>query len=156
MINEKYYAPFVQGLREVLGNFQLSNVQVGKITSKPCLSSAEEVNIHVGIIKEIQGSITYSMNYDVAKNIVSLMMGGMEVQNFDEISKSAVCEFANMTSGHCAFQLGRLGKTVDITPPTLIHGKNLYMMLSRVETTEIEVLTSLGKICVNVCMETGI
>jgi len=52
-------------------------------------------------------------------------MMGMEYNTLDELSLSAIGELGNMTSGSIAMNLEKLGYKIDITPPTVITGRDM-------------------------------
>jgi len=47
-------------------------------------------------------------------------MGGMEVNELGDLSRSAVCELANIIMGTAAGLLSQRKINVDITPPTMV------------------------------------
>ena len=53
------------------------------------------------------------------------MMCGMPVETFDEMAQSAIREVGNMTMGRVASLVEKKGKTIDITPPTLMSGAGM-------------------------------
>ena len=74
------------------------------------------------------------MNRSVALNIASNMMGGAEIAELDEISKSAISELANMILGNTATILYNKGIGIEITPPTFLMGENLQISNSKMTT----------------------
>ncbi len=78
----------------------------------------------LGFNGDIQGNFVYSFNEQTALKIVSRMMG-MEYSVIDELSLSAIGELGNMSAGGIAMSLEKLGYTIDITPPTVVTGKDL-------------------------------
>lgn len=78
----------------------------------------------IGFVGDIEGNFVYSFSEETALSIVSRMMG-MEYSTIDELSLSAIGELGNMTSGSIAMNLEKLGYKIDITPPTVITGKEM-------------------------------
>ena len=74
------------------------------------------------------------------------MMMGMPVEELDEMGRSALGEFSNMVTGNASTLLSNSGVQVDITPPSIIFGKDVYFIISSVETLKIDMETSLGKV----------
>ncbi|WP_198006940.1 chemotaxis protein CheX [Desulforamulus reducens] len=85
------------------------------------------------------------MTENTAKNIASVMMCGMSVEVFDEM--------ANMVTANAAISLEGLGQEMDISPPTLIVGKNVVTRISSVKTLAAEISTEVGVIEVNIGLE---
>ena len=52
-------------------------------------------------------------------------MGGMTVDTFDDMAKSAISELGNMIIGNTATILSTRGISVEITPPSLLVGENI-------------------------------
>ncbi|MEI7473954.1 MAG: chemotaxis protein CheX [bacterium] len=83
------------------------------------------VVINIGVIGQLKGSIVFLMDVDSAKKFASKMMMGMEVNEFDEISQSALAEMSNIVCANACTNLSQIGVNgLDISPPTLIFGKN--------------------------------
>lgn len=78
----------------------------------------------IGFVGDIEGNFVYSFSERTALTIVSRMMG-MEYGVLDELSLSAIGELGNMTSGGIATSLEKLGYKIDITPPTVITGRDM-------------------------------
>jgi CheY-specific phosphatase CheX len=74
------------------------------------------------------------MNKKVGLEIASGMMGGMQLAELDEISKSAISELTNMILGNTATILYNKGINIDITPPSFLMGENLQVSNSKVKT----------------------
>ncbi|HBK53269.1 MAG TPA: chemotaxis protein CheX, partial [Syntrophomonas wolfei] len=72
---------------------------------------------------------------------------------FDLMPKSAICELANMVAGNSVSNLQEIGSLVDITPPTLISGKNMVSMISLVETLVIQFIGAEGSFDLNIALE---
>ena len=85
----------------------------------------------VGFIGDLTGNVIFSMSEDGAKGIASAMMGGMEVEEFDEITQSAVSELSNMLAANASTGLSELGLNTDISTPTLM--KDVFTLSSSYE-----------------------
>jgi chemotaxis protein CheX len=62
------------------------------------------------------------------------MMMGMPVDTIDEIAISAIGEFTNMVTGNASITLSNNNLSVDTTPPSVISGKDIFFIISSVET----------------------
>ena len=116
-MNVETINPFIQGTKQVLHTVCNAESKMGKvyIKSKPF---EDKLNITIGIVGEVKGKVNYSFTEDVALFIASKMMF-TEITNLDDISKSAICEIANMISGGIATVFSNNGKVIDITTPKL-------------------------------------
>jgi chemotaxis protein CheX len=68
----------------------------------------------------------YGMTLATAQSIAGAMIGA-EVPELDEMAMSAVSELANMITGGAAVIVSEYGLNVDITPPSIIRGTDVYI-----------------------------
>jgi chemotaxis protein CheX len=81
-------------------------------------------------------------------------MGGMEVKELDNISRSAVSELANMIMGNAAMLLYNQGVATEITPPSFLTGDNIEVYSDKLESVCVEFdLGDMGKIELGVAVE---
>jgi len=149
----KYINPFIQGLLDVVSMLGMTSMTRTGLAKKAYLQTENEVNIIIGLTGEVKGNIVFSMPEATAKNIASAMMAGVPVEKLDLIPKSALCELANMIAGNSASKLEGLGLRFNVTPPTLITGKNLLALISQVETLVINFTGDQGPLEMNVALE---
>ncbi|MGI5920905.1 MAG: chemotaxis protein CheX [Syntrophomonadaceae bacterium] len=152
-MNVQYVNPFISGLLNVSGMLGLGELSRGGIKKREKLVTDQEVNIIIGLAGGLEGNVVLSMHESTACTIASIMMGGMPVNQFDLIPRSALCELTNMVAGNSVSSLEQLGVRVSITPPTLIHGTNLVSMISQVETLVIQFEGNMGNIELNIAIE---
>ena len=67
------------------------------------------VSISINLVGDIKGYIHLNFTEDSAKNIASALMMGMPIDEFDEMSISALSELGNMILGGTATNLSELG-----------------------------------------------
>lgn len=80
------------------------------------------VAIYIGLVGQIQGYLLIRVSEEIAKRIASLLMGGMPVEQLDDMTISALSELGNMIAGSSATNLSVMGIEVDITTPTMLQG----------------------------------
>lgn len=146
----EFINPFIKASVEILTQMTQINFNVGKptIRSSPC--SANDIVILIGITGDIRGQAMLSFDESMALGIVSKMMGGMEIKELDEISKSALSELGNMILGNSATLLFNSGIKVDITPPTLMMGTNLSISSDQLQPICVPLETDGNKIELNI------
>lgn len=149
----KLLLPFLEALKSVLEQLGISGIARGGISKKDTMDVEQDVTAMIGIIGDIRGNIAYAMSNETARKIASVMMMGMPVEALDEISRSAIGELANMITGHASTLLSSGGIMVDITPPSIIFGSNVYFIISTVQTIAIVMNTPYGPIEVNIGLE---
>lgn len=116
-------------LAEVLLMFNIENEFLEE-KEEDKLELKHELNVILGVTGSVKGNLTVSLSRPAALRIASKMMGGMEVLALDEMSTSAVCEFANMLGGTTISKIQSQG-LIDMSPPTLIMSKGEVTVISK-------------------------
>ncbi|ALB44642.1 MULTISPECIES: chemotaxis protein CheX [Clostridium] len=145
--------PFLDAVKSVLEQLGITDIKMSGLSKKEKMFVNLEITSMIGIVGDIRGNIAYSMSEESAKKIISTMMMGMNVENIDEIGRSAIGELTNMITGNAATMLSDNGYLTDITPPSTVFGKDMYFIISTVETIAIEIDSSIGRIEVNIGLE---
>lgn len=116
--------PFLESARVVIE--QVVNVKptMGQLGIKDVKFIDKYVWIQIGISGHMNGDIVFGLHEDVALRIVSAMMGGFQITELDELSRSAISELGNMISGNASILLYNQGVKIDITPPQVIVKEN--------------------------------
>ncbi len=133
-MNIEYINPFIEASQTVLKQIASLDAKLGKVFLKTAPYKSEDIIIMVGLTGKIRGQANFSMKKEFAMKIASSMMMGMPVTEFDELSKSAISELANMIMGNAATILYNKGTNVDITPPSLLMGENMQITPSKMTT----------------------
>ena len=128
----EFINPFLSSLSEVLQQIVSMDVTFGKpeLVSSPTESPG--VTIIVGITGDLKGQVFYNFSPQMALDFARAMMMGMQVDELDELAKSAISEMANITMGNVATKLSEAGFTVDLTPPSIIVGSEKLMITSEI------------------------
>lgn len=149
----RYVNSFITGLLHISNMLGIHNMQRTGLGKKQKLMTDNDVNVILGLVGDTSGNVVISMQEKTACNIASVMMGGMAVETFDYMPKSALCELSNMVVGHTLMQIEKTGLLLNITPPVLISGKNLISLISQVETISIQFASQEGNITMDVALE---
>ncbi len=121
-MNKEYLSAFSDAFMNVMPMLGVPNLQQKGVRECGKKIDSYGVVCVVGVIGELSGNVIFSMHEDCAKRIASYMMGGMEVNDFDELTQSAISELSNMLAANSCTGLAERGLTVDISTPTLMHG----------------------------------
>lgn len=121
----EFINPFVQAAFSVLKSLIGADASRGELSLKGKGFLSPEVTITAGVVGMVEGTVFYGMAEKTALAIAGQMMGGMEIAEFDELAKSAVSELANMITGNAATGLSEAGFECDITPPTVVEGREV-------------------------------
>ena len=130
----QYINPFIEASKTVLKQTAGIDARLGNIYLKKSPFTSDNILIFVGLTGKIRGQTVFAMSKSVALLIASGMMGGAELTELDEISKSALSELTNMILGNTATILYNRGVGVEITPPSFLIGDNLQVSQSKMKT----------------------
>ena len=133
-MNIEYINPFIEASQTVLKQIIKLDAKLGKVYLKNSPYKSEDILIMVGLTGKLRGQAVFSINRSFALKIASVMMMGMPVPEFDELSKSAISELANMIMGNAATILYNRGINIDITPPSLLVGENMQITTNKMKT----------------------
>ncbi|NIZ40627.1 chemotaxis protein CheX [Entomospira nematocerorum] len=147
-----YINPFVESAFSVIREVLNCDVKRGSIYLKNNTQSIMGVAAIVGLAGAVEGRILIDMDKDTALKVVS-SMNFEEITELDDLSKSTLSELANMVTGHAVTRLHELGFRFDLTPPAVIMGDNLKIHDVGVEALVVPMITTFGKIEINVAIK---
>jgi len=152
-MNIEYINPFIEASQTVLKQIAAMEVRLGKVYLKTAPYQSEDIIIMVGLTGKLRGQANLTMSRQFGLKVASCMMMGMPLTEFDEISKSAISELANMIMGNAATLLYNRGISIDITPPSLVLGQNMQVSPSKMKTICIPLLIDDDKIELDISTE---
>jgi len=118
-----YINPILSSFSNVMPQLGLTKVEKKGISLKGKFIESPGVVVIVGIVGDIRGNVIYGISLEDAKKIASAMMMGMPVPEFDELAQSAISELTNMLTANVATNFSNDNININISTPTLIHGK---------------------------------
>ena len=141
---------FNTAVLELAGIFGVAAEYKGDVV-EPVLSSANEVNVTIGLSKGLKGVVLLGMKRTTALKIASVMAGS-ELTEMDECAEGAISEFMNTLVG---MGLGnyKTAVQVDFSSPTLIVGDEMYLMISRVESSRLQFMFDNEPFCIAISIE---
>ncbi|MGE5582302.1 MAG: chemotaxis protein CheX [Bacillota bacterium] len=142
--------PFLESLVKVLEGFGIKNSKIGQLEKKERMQVTFDVTAVIGLVGDIKGNVAYSLSQATAMKIVSAMMPGFKVTEFDAMARSAVGELANMITGMASVSLSTTGVNIDISPPSIIIGEDVYFIISPLQSLAVIMDTQAGRIEVNI------
>jgi len=125
----KLVNPFIHSVSHVMKTIGFSEVKTGAMNAKGKEITCSGVVLVVGIVGDLQGNIVYVIDEENAKQIASKLMMGMPVEELDTMAASSLSELSNMLSAHAATGLTKIGYAIDISPPNLMIGSNMRIMM---------------------------
>ncbi|MEI6100898.1 MAG: chemotaxis protein CheX [Eubacteriales bacterium] len=149
----KYVNPFIESFKTVMPQLGFNDIRKGDLSVNGQELVKTGVIILVGIVGAIKGNVVYCLDLEHAKQIASTMMMGMPVEEFDEMPQSALSEMMNMLTASAATCFYDLGVHIDISTPTLLHGKNISVKMSSPQVLCIQMLADEYPIEINIAFE---
>ncbi len=148
----EWIEPFVSAVFTVLETLVGDKPQRDKLSLRDTTFTTQQISIIAGVTGEIEGSAIYGMTFDTAQGIAGAMMGGEKLEALDDMAMSALSELGNMITGNAATVLSQKAYDVDITPPSLIKGKEVTLS-TKVPALVVPVDTKYGRVEINVALE---
>jgi chemotaxis protein CheX len=119
-VKAEYINSFLDSARLVIEQMVQIRPSTGQLTVKDIKFTDHQVWIQIGLTGEMNGDIVFGLSESVALRLISAMMGGFAITEFDELGRSAISELGNMIGGNASTMLSNQGVQVDITPPRVM------------------------------------
>jgi chemotaxis protein CheX len=145
--------PFISAFTTVMPQLGFNTVKKGALSVKGKELLSSGVIIVLGIVGAIKGNVVYAIAMEDAKKIASSMMMGMPVDELDEMAQSALSELTNMLTANAATCFADAGISIDISTPTLLHGKNISLKMSSSQVLCVQLLADGIPIDINIAFE---
>jgi chemotaxis protein CheX len=136
-----YINPFLTAASYVFQQFQLP-CQFGNPLIKSSPVSGKDILTVVGITGEVRGYIYLGVPMSSAIRIASAMVGGIPLSELDPLVQSAISELSNMICGNALTLLSKEGISLDITPPSLILGKQIEVSAMKMRVLSVPIIVT--------------
>lgn len=149
----EYINTFIEASQSVIRMLTNAETEIGRPYLKASPFYFNQIIIVIGVVGSLRGQIYFEMPDSTALSIASTMMGGMQLDGLDELSKSAISEMGNMIMGNASTLFDSRNIHIDITPPTLLSGERIEMS-NKVATVVVPLkVTGYGIINMNINAE---
>jgi chemotaxis protein CheX len=153
-MNVEYINPFIEASQQVIQMMTGIKPTLGKVHLKNSPYPSDSVAVIVGLTGKLRGQVIISLNIETAMSIASIMMGGMPIEKFDDMPKSAISELGNMIMGNTATILFTKGIGIEITPPSLLMGEKITVSQTSMKTICVPLnLGGNGKVTIVISLE---
>lgn len=142
----EYVNPFIESASLVLEEIANLKSERGQLKMKDLNGPFRDVCAILGVIGQVSGQVIYGFDEQTAKNIVSRMMMGAEVIEFDEMTRSALGELGNIITGKASVGLEEAGYPIEISPPTLVMATNVRISSLKIPMIVVPLDTECGVI----------
>jgi chemotaxis protein CheX len=152
-MNEKYVKSFVDSAINIIYSMTAIHIyQDGEIVQNSPFPEMQAVAILIGITGQLKGRVIILMNPQTALEIATIMNNEIRDQ-FDELTISTLTELANIIIGHAITNLNREGLGLDLTPPTLLMGKNIQIKDDKLDSWIVNLNFKDKKIIINLALK---
>lgn len=141
---------FILAITEVMPLFQMCPVFHHE-EERNFLDSADDVNVLISFSHTLEGNIVFGFQRESAIKVASLIRG-ITFTVLDMEAKNALGEVAALVS-NIAISKYQIVNSINITPPILATGDNLFLMISRVKTTKLIFQNHSDQFSVSYCIE---
>jgi len=148
----EYVNPFVQASFSVLEMVLGARPIKGEMAVQPTTFVSQQCNVVCGVTGQVQGQVIYGMSLTTADKIASTMLG-QTIKTFDALAASAIGELGNMISGNAMQFLSEAGWICDITPPTIMRGKNVQISTISIPAIVIPMTLNEGQLYVTIGLQ---
>ncbi|KGA95971.1 inhibitor of MCP methylation protein [Alkalihalobacillus alcalophilus ATCC 27647 = CGMCC 1.3604] len=112
---------------------------------------SEDISVILGVKGQLKGQIICTFSSQTAQKIIGVMMGGMQIDQIDEMGWSAVQEFGNWVAGTTATELSKEGCVIDVTPPIVNEGESNYHSINPFISIPLD--SDIGEIGVHISVQ---
>ncbi|MDR1649784.1 MAG: bacteriohemerythrin [Synergistaceae bacterium] len=88
----------------------------------PTRNFKRDIGFEIGLIGDISGKVAFDYSIDFARSMVRALIA-TDMEDIDEIARSAMAETSNIIGGKAAAMLSSSGKLCDITTPVATSGQ---------------------------------
>lgn len=148
----EFINPFIEAAHDAFQRITNKTLQLGAPSLKSISQTEHDVTVMIGLTGAVGGVVTYSMEIQVATSVASAMMGGIKAE-WDDMSESAVGELGNILTGSAVTRLYNRGYECQITPPTIINGKNMPISTSSTHIVSVPLYSEVGNITLDVALK---
>ncbi len=148
----EYINPFILAANSVLEMVLGVAPTKGPLAMQPATFTSQQCNVVCGVTGQAHGQVIYGMSLTTADKIASHMLG-QPIKTFDQLAASAIAELGNMISGHAMSKLSESSYICDITPPTIIRGKDVKISTLSIPAIVIPLETEHGEMFITVGLQ---
>lgn len=148
----EYINPFILAAQSVLEMVLGAAPMKGNLAMQPATFTSQQCNVVCGVTGQAHGQVIYGMSLTTADKIASHMLG-QPIKTFDQLAASAIAELGNMISGHAMSKLSESSYICDITPPTIIRGKDVKISTLSIPAIVIPLETEHGPLSITVGLQ---
>jgi len=148
----KFLTPFVEAAKEVIQAEAKTTIQRGNLSLKRTAVTTEDISVIISLVGEVEGVVIFSLSIPTALKIVSRVIG-QDFEEFDDLARSGIAELGNVITGRATMLLAKNGFNSDISPPTLIIGRDVKVSSVDFSRIVVPLIADIGEITVHLSLK---
>lgn len=150
-MKKEYVSPFISAAMLVIEAEAKAKVMRGALELRVSRRTMQEVTVLLGLTGDVQGTITFGLSQETARNLVGAILGEPQPEFTPDV-ESGIAEMGNMIVGRASMELESGGFSCEITPPTVFVGKGATFTTFDTQQIMIPLETMLGRIEMGVAL----
>ena len=152
-INAEFVNPFLEAASAVFKQIMDVDLRRGKLVIKESPIPSLDVAIIIGITGGVTGEVVYSMGFNMVNKISETLAPGLSEEQIKTEYKDIIGELANMITGNAMNLFASLGKSINMTTPTVVEGKDFTITMIKQTTLGINLYSPMGQLELNIALK---
>ncbi|HOO70357.1 MAG TPA: chemotaxis protein CheX [Spirochaetota bacterium] len=152
-INAEFVNPFLEAASAVFKSILNVDLRRGKLIIKESPIPSMDVAIIIGITGSVTGEVVYSLGFNMVTKIAEILAPGLSTEQIKMEYKDIIGELANMITGNAMNLFATKGKTIEITTPTVVEGKDFTITMIKQTTLGINLYSPMGQLEMNIALK---
>lgn len=156
-MNAKVVNPFILSATSIFKDVADIDLTKGQIEVGKGRKLISGYGVVIGITGGVHGQVLYELPTPFAESLTELLNEKKREEfsseeDFISLIEGTINEIGNMISGQAVTLMSVENIDCDITPPTLLHGKEIQVISRDLQTIMVPFTTKLGYITINIAI----
>lgn len=148
----EFISPFVEAALSVLGAILEDPSSKGEMTLERGLAQRESLSISFGLTGDIEGMVLFDTKEQTAMEIAGAM-NGRKFDTMEPMVLDSMAELMNMIIGNSVSLLNEKGFRCNLTPPSILWGKDMKLFPVNLETLKVPLHSPKGDMTISISMK---
>lgn len=149
----EYINPFIAAVNNIFPQLGFEEISKKNVSVKKNNVDRSGILMMLGIVGDIEGNIAYYLSFEDAKKIAAKMMMQEDLEELNDIAKSALSELSNMLTANASINLSQKNINVDITTPSTLFGQSFSLDMNTDSFISIEMIVDDMLIDINIAIK---
>lgn len=148
----EFISPFVEAALSVLGAILEKPSSKGEMTLERGLAQRESFSVSFGLTGDIEGMVLFDTKEQTAMEIAGVM-NGCQFAAMEPMVLDSMAELMNMIIGNSVSLLNESGFKFNLTPPSILWGKDMKLFPINLETLKVPLHSPKGDMTISISMK---